>query len=124
MHRFGLYPWVEEHGTQLVHEVDLHDWRALMPYGKVFELRGQADEFLELGYGARTFRVRPDMWREVQGVAFGVGDKVTVLNGEAGGEMVIREALWHFEREQVFYLLWKQGRASTRRYFQAEVRAT
>ncbi|WP_216319956.1 DUF6960 family protein [Deinococcus aestuarii] len=111
--RFGLYPWFEEHGVHLVHSDDLDAWRALGPYGRVFELLGEEGEYLALGYGDQIFWVRPELWRELRDVPFGVGDRVQTQDRIEG---IIYEALWHHQHEQAFYLILKQGRRTTKRY--------
>ncbi|WP_146009639.1 DUF6960 family protein [Deinococcus planocerae] len=116
--RFGLYPWFEEHGSHLIHPDDLDAWRALGPYGRVFELRGEEGEYFALGYGDQVFRVRPGLWRELRDVPFGVGDRVQTQDRN---EAIIHEALWHHQHKQAFYLIAKRGKRSTKRYFKYDL---
>ncbi|MBK8236402.1 MAG: hypothetical protein IPK74_12660 [Deltaproteobacteria bacterium] len=54
--RWALYPWVEEHGTDLIHPDDLTTVLDLLPHGKVFRLVGEEGGFLRLRYGDSEFR--------------------------------------------------------------------
>jgi len=62
---WGLYPWFEEHGAELVHSDDIDEFRKLSPYGKVFLRTGEDNGFIRLAYGDRTFHVKPDLFQPV-----------------------------------------------------------
>jgi hypothetical protein len=111
---WGLYPWFEEHGAQLVHSEDLGEFRKLSPYGKVFLRTGEEDGFIRLAYGERTFRVKPDLFRPVAPVSFPIGTRVTIRGKDV--EAVVDSIQWHQRDAKPIYYLRRDGKLDSRRY--------
>ncbi|GMA14388.1 hypothetical protein E5F05_01930 (plasmid) [Deinococcus metallilatus] len=112
MSTFGLYPWFVEHGLEKIHPEDIEDFSKLLPYGKVFELISNDGDYITIAYGSKRYRVRPDLWKPVEGVGYHVGEQVLV-NGRKG---VIEEIGWHFNRKSPFFLLSIEGKRKSKRY--------
>jgi hypothetical protein len=119
-HFSALYPWFAEHGTDLVHPDDLAEFKALMPYGKVFEvLPGAVEGMVRLAYGAKTFRVLPDLLREVKSPRFRVGDSVRLAGRNEEG--IVDDVMWHQKGECPFYKLNVRGKKMSKRYWEADL---
>ena len=95
--RWGLYPWFEEHGADLIHPEDLATARALVPSGKVFRLVGEEDGYLRLRYGDVEVRARPTLFEPVAGRVRGVGEVVALSDGRAGEVIGVQ---WHHQRDE------------------------
>lgn len=117
----GIYPWSPGHGTQLVHPDDLERFTKLFPRERVFQAVDERDGYLTLKYGTESFRVRPDLYRPVTGVAFRIGDLVEVSGAQPPKSGVIGEVNWHFKNREPIYYLSFNGKPSSRRYSPGEL---
>ena len=115
--RWGLYPWVEEHGADLIHPDDLATVIDLLPHGKVFRLVGEEGGFLRLRYGDSEFRARPSLFKPVVGNVRGVGEVITLLDGRKGEVLVVQ---WHHQRGEPMYQLRVEGMKKSSRYWNAD----
>lgn len=111
---WGLYPWFEEHGAQLVHSEDLDAFRKLSPYGKVFLRTGEVDEFIELCYGESKFRVKPELFQPVPPVSFPIGTRVAVRG--KNGDAVVDSIQWHHRDAKPICHVRRDGKLDSRRY--------
>lgn len=117
----ALYPWFEEHGDDLIHPEDLEGFKALMPYGKVFEIGQANDTYVCLFYGSRAFQVKPDLLKKVEKARYRVGDKVEV-NGKSGmGEIV--DVMWHHKDAKPFFQITLDGNKKSNRYWESDLSA-
>lgn len=112
--KWGLYPWFEEHGVELVHPDDLAAFRSLMPNGKVFELETEGN-FLALRYRDRRYRVKPDLFNPVDPPLYDFGQRVIVT--ATGDEAIVDEIHWHFQRREAMFFLVQKGRRLTKRFW-------
>jgi hypothetical protein len=112
---WGLYPWFEESGTTLVHPDDLDAFRKLVPYGKVFAVARDEGDFIRLAYGAQVFRVKPDLLRHVDAPKFAIGDRARIANKP--GDVEIDAIQWHHKDERPFFLVKRNGKVESRRYW-------
>lgn len=115
--RWGLYPWFEVHGVDLIHPDDVDVVRALQPSGKVLRLMGENDGFLELGYGSTLFRGRPKLFVAVGGPVQDIGAPVTLTDGCAAEVVGIT---WHHKRGEVMYQLQIEGKVRSKRYWASD----
>ena len=117
---WGLYPWFPEHGEQMIHPNDVSIVIALSPYIRVFELVDVDEDYLVLSYGDCTFRVRPNLFHEVEQPIKRIGDIVQV---ESKGEIVtglIVEVQWHYKKNKPFYFITKNGKQVSKRYWEID----
>lgn len=117
---WGVYPWFAEDGDEWIDPSDLPRFKALIPYGKVFQCTEEG-EFLTLQYGAEKFRVKPGLYRPVSAVpAFAIGSAVTVKNKpEVQGR--IADIEWHFKQEAPFYFIEVNGKRKSSRYAESDL---
>lgn len=115
--RWGLYPWFEEHGTDLIHPEDLATVRALMPNGKVFRVMGEDEGFIRLSYGDIEFRARPSLFKELAGEVHGIGEAITLTDGRTGEVIGIQ---WHHQRAEPMYQLSIEGKKKSNRYWNSD----
>lgn len=118
---WGLYPWFEEHGAQLVHGDDIDEFRKLSPYGKVFLRTGEDNGFIRLAYGERTFRVKPDLFQPVPPISFPIGTRVTILSKNI--DAVIDSIQWHHRDAKPIYYVRRDGKPDSRRYSSEDLSA-
>lgn len=117
--RWGLYPWFEEHGVELVHPDDLQAFRVLMPYGKVFE-RESEGEFLTLRYGERRYRVKRELFQPVSAPMYQFGQQVIII--ETGDEARVDEIHWHFQLHDAMFFVSRAGRRQKKRFWAKDLR--
>lgn len=115
--RWGLYPWFEEHGADLIHAEDLAVVRALAPNGKVFRVTGEDEGFIRLSYGEIVFRARPSLFREVGGEVHGIGEVIALRDGRSGEVIGIQ---WHHQRAEPMYQLRLAGKKGSNRYWNSD----
>lgn len=73
---WGIYPWFEEDGEELIEERHRDEFRELKPYGKIFRCVGERDEFIELQYNSHSYLVKPQLFKKVPTPKFNFGDTV------------------------------------------------
>ncbi len=112
--RFGLFPWFEEHGTDLIHPNDLTIARALAPYGKVLHALSAEGGFLVLAYGTAKFRGATAFFREIDTWIFGVGEAVLLRDGRRAEVLGVQ---WHYEKKRPLYQLRVDGKKTTKRFW-------
>jgi len=118
-----LYQWFEEQGIEYVHPDDINAFRSLKPNGKLFRCLGAEDGFAILEHAGRQYRVKPALVKPVPVPVFGYGDTVRVTSGGENRPATIREIMWHFQRNEPYFLLDFGGKSSSRRYWSSEIRA-
>jgi hypothetical protein len=121
MSRFALYPWFRELGDHLIHSEDVERLAAHIPYGKVFEILGEREDFVLLGYGEQTFRVRPELLRKVSAPRFQIGGKVTTDVGGLATLGEVAEIRWHFKENAPIYFLRINGKSKSKRYWERDL---
>ena len=114
---WGLCPWFEEQGANLIHADDLAAVRALTPNGKVFRLVGEEDGLLRLRYGDAEFRAHPSLFTPVVGPVHAVGEALALTDGRVGEVVGVH---WHHERAEPMYQLRLEGKRTSKRYWNAD----
>ena len=51
---WGLYPWFEEDGEELIEERYRDEYLSLKPYGKLFLCVGEREQLIELHYKSHS----------------------------------------------------------------------
>jgi hypothetical protein len=119
--RWGHYPWFEEHGPKLIHPEDLESFRALFPYGKVFECVAADAGQITLSHGGKSYRVGPELFRPLPIPLRRVGDEVLLKEGNRRG--VVVEQAWHHQKNQAMYFLRIDGKKKSKRYWESDFRS-
>ena len=115
--RWGLYPWFEERGANLIHPDDLTAVRALVPSGKVFRIAGDENEFIRLSYGNKEFRALPSLFQEVLFSIREIGETVTLKDGRKAEVIGIN---WHHQRGEPMYQVRIDGKNRSNRYWNSD----
>lgn len=117
---WGLYPWFEEDGKELIEPSYREEFRNLQPYGKVFLCIGEQDEFIVLQYKNQSFLVEPTLFQIISTPEFTFGQTVSIRrNPEVLGS--ICEINWHYKREKEMYFIEVNGKKKSSRYFSEEL---
>lgn len=114
---WGLYPWFEEHGANMIHPEDLLLVRAITPSGKVFQKTGEDGDFIRLRYGTVEFRAKPSLFCLVDATIHGIGTTVSL---EDGGRGEVTGIHWHHQRSEPMYELRVEGKKTSRRYWNSD----
>ena len=113
---WGLCPWWPGGPEDQIHPADRERFRALFPYGRVFQAMGQEEAYLVLRYGEESYRVRPQLFRPVPALAFAVGARVR-LKKRPERAATVRDIIWHFKEGRPMYFLKVGGkRVGSRRW--------
>ena len=118
---WGLYPWFEEHGRDLIHPDDFEDFRRLASNAKVFQCTACEREFVSLRYGERHFRVKPTLFKPVPKPLFDFGKRVTFKNGSNLVTGVVSDILWHYKETKHYFLVSVDGKPLKKRYWAEEL---
>ena len=114
---WGLYPWFEEYGEEMLHPDDVHIMRKLMPNGKIFRLAGNEGAFVRLQYGEIEVRVQPSLFKPVDAKVRAIGQTVTLKDGRSGEVVGIQ---WHYQRSEPMYQLRVDGKKKSNRYWESD----
>lgn len=116
--RSALCPWFERTGAAFVHKDDYDKLKALVPFGRVFDIEGASDEYISLRFGAEVFRVKASLVREVPRTRYRVGEKVEVAG--KNGSVEIFDIRWHYKKGQPIYFIKSNGKESGKWYWDAD----
>lgn len=117
---WGLYPLSpnSDKKYEYVHPDDLDLFVSLFPYGKVFFCISEDNDYICLSFGEIKARVKPELYRKIEGDGYLIGDIVEVLNGSSEGkEATIKEMNWHHKKKKIMYELEVDGKIKSRRYW-------
>jgi hypothetical protein len=114
---WGLFPWFEECGADHVHPDDLAILRGLHPYGHLFKSLGTAEPYVRLLYSGGEVRVRPGLFTTVSAPVFDYGAMVRTLPPHTMRAGQVAMIMWHYRRQEPFYLLVIDGKKHATRYF-------
>lgn len=112
--------WPPDTSIDMVHPDSVNAFRKLAPYGKVLRTTNLQAEYVTLSYGPAQYQARFPMLEVVANSAFDIGD--TVICEGLEGEALILDAIWHFNRQEAFYLVHAMGRRRSKRYWAADMR--
>jgi hypothetical protein len=116
-----LYQWFDEHGASCIHPDDFNDFKDLKPNGKLFRCLGTDEDFVIVERAGRSYRVKPSLAKAIPSPAFTYGDAVRVTSGGEERRGIVRELMWHFQRNEPYFLLEIEGKTSSRRYWTSEL---
>ena len=117
---WGLYQWFREHGVHLVHPDDLGAFERLMPNSKVFVCEGDEGEYLVLRYGQERYRAKPELFKVVSPPPKAFGEMVWVTKDGQPSEATVSDIIWHFQRQEPYFLLEFGGRKGTKQYWPSD----
>lgn len=115
--QWGLYPWWEAHGVDLIHPDDILTVQKLNPGSKVFEMTTEEGGFIRLRYGNTEFRARPSIFKPVSATIHDIGQTVTLTDGRSGEVLGI---MWHHKRNEPMYELRIEGKKKSKRYWNSD----
>lgn len=121
-HCFSSLLLLTEQDAACVHPDDLSAVRASYPHGcqlLCFRYGGQDGGYDVLDDDQLRVRVRGAVIRPIPAPRFRRGDQAFAHPKQAVG--VVRQVVWHLERECVYYLLEFDGRQSGRWYFESDL---
>jgi|SRR5260370_28531122 len=118
---WGLYPWFEEHGRELIHPNDLDSFRRLISNVKVFQCTACEGDYVTLRYGEEQFRVKPTLFKPVPKPSFGFGKDVSFRKGSSLAAGKISDILWHFKERKHYFLVSVDGKPLKKRYWPEEL---
>ena len=84
---------------------------------RVCRIVGRDGRFERIKYGDLNFAISPTCLKQVDNVAYEVGDRVLFKYGLAR----IREIIWHFKDKRPNYYLEKDGRKLSKRYYDEDL---
>ncbi len=117
---WGLYPWFEEHGLELIHHDDLGSMQELMPYGRLFEVIDIYGAYVILQYAGQEYRVKPDLFKHVPAPPLSFGETVQVQKSGGVIPAAICDIMWHFQKSEPYYYLLINGKRATKRYWRKD----
>ena len=115
--QWGLYPWWEAHGTDMIHPDDLLTVQRLNPGSKVFQMTTEEGGFIRLRYGSTEFRARPSIFKPVDAAIHEIGKTVTLTGGRSAEVIGI---MWHHVRNEPMYELRIGGKKKSKRYWNSD----
>jgi hypothetical protein len=112
--RWGWFPWAPENWESSVQPDDLAIAGYLIPSPRILAVNrsSDADEYSIYNYGCLTFRMKPELWREIPNPGFHLGQTVEISKIHSPHEparVVIEEVYWEPIREKVMFLVSKRG---------------
>jgi len=119
---WGIYTWFEEDGADFIQESYRASFRILQPYGKVFKLVNQFEDFIEIMYRDQSYRVMPELFQMVPSPSFSFGEEVAFA-GKPEVLGIISDINWHFKLSKEMYLVEVNGKKKNSRYFSEDLLA-
>ncbi len=115
--KWGTYPWFMEHGADLIHPDDLDAFKQEANSSKVFECMEESD-YITLRYNDKCYRVREKLFKFVPVPKYDFGECVKLKkNGE---EAIIIDIMWHYGKQEHYYLVSIGGKKKSKRYLEIE----
>lgn len=112
---WGLYQWFPEYGEDMICADDIEKFKELSPNGKVFRCIDQNKDYLFLKYGEDIYRVKADLYKQVEKPLFQIGDKVKLIK-DSFQEAIILEVNWHYKNNEPIYYISLNGKKKSSRY--------
>ncbi len=116
-YKWGIYPWVIEHGADLIHPTDLETFKQDANSSKVFECI-EDGEYLTLKYNSDCYRVKDKLFKPVPTPKYNFGEIVKIK--ENGEEAVITDIMWHYGKQEHYYLISIRDKQKSKRYSETE----
>lgn len=115
--KWGIYPWFKEHGSDLIHPEDLEAFTQEANNSKVFECI-EDSEYLILKYNSNYYRVKDELFKLVPTPKYNFGEIVKIK--ESGEEAIITDIMWHYGKQEHYYLISIRGKKKSKRYSEIE----
>ena len=112
-HKWGTYPWVIEHGVDLMHPTDLEAFKQEVNSSKVFECIEESD-YITLRYNHNCYIVRDKLFKLVPAPKYNFGELVKIKKNEE--EAIITDIMWHYGKQEHYYLISIRGKKKSKRY--------
>lgn len=94
---------------------DLEKFKELSPNGKVFKCIDENKDYLFLVYSEEIYRVKSDLYKQVEKPLFQIGDKVKLIK-DSSQEAIILEVNWHCKNDEPIYYISLNGKKKSSRY--------
>lgn len=114
--KWGTYPWVIEHGENLIHPDDVEAFKQGANSSKIFECIAEGD-YLTLKYNNNYYRVKDKLFKTVPTPKYNFSDIVKIKENK---EAIIVDIMWHYNRHEHYYLVSVGNKKKSRRYFESE----
>jgi len=116
---WGLYKWFKEDGEHLIFPSDLERFMKFQAKSILFYCIDEDDQYITIKYKDETFRVKPELYKQVPTPKFKYGDKVKMIeNPEI--EAIIDNILWHYDRNEPMYFIVVNGKRKSKRYWETD----
>ena len=109
--KWGTYPWVIEHGADLIHPADLEAFKQEANSSKVFECI-EGSDYITLKYNNNCYRVRHKLFKLVPAPQYYFGEIVKIKKNEE--EAIITDIMWHYGKQEHYYLISIRDKKSQR----------
>ncbi len=116
--KWGIYPWFEELGVELIHPDDIEAFRKEVNTCKIF-LCIEEGEYITLKYNNNYYRVKEKLFSPKPTPKFDFGQMVRIKYSNE--EVKITDIMWHFNKQEHFYHVLAGNKKKTRRYFDSEL---
>lgn len=116
-YKWGIYPWFVEHGIDLIHPDDFEAFKQEANSSKVFECIEERD-YITLKYNNNYYRVKDKLFKPVPAPKYNFGDVVKIKENEE--DAVITDIMWHYGKQQHYYLVSVKDKKKSRRYLDSE----
>ncbi len=104
-----MYPWFPGYGYAHIHPANRREFEALEPHNKVFEKFDEINGWLLLRYGDEEFKVRPELFTNVEPLPFTFGEWVKPASQPNGPVAEITDIYWSPPEDAAYFAL-RQGK--------------
>ncbi len=115
--KWGIYPWFKEHGSGLIHPADLEAFAQEANSSKVFECI-EDSEYLTLKYNSNCYRVKDKLFKPVPTPKYSFGEIVKIKENDE--EAIITDIMWHYSKQEHYYLISIGNKKKSKRYSETE----
>ncbi|MBQ3546797.1 MAG: hypothetical protein IJA34_17705 [Lachnospiraceae bacterium] len=115
--KWGIYPWFKEHGSDLIHPDDIGTFVKEANNCKVFECI-EDGEYLTLKYNSNYYRVKDKLFKRVPTPKYIFGEIVRLRKNDE--EAIITDIMWHYGKQEHYYLISIRGKKKSKRYLETE----
>jgi hypothetical protein len=117
---WGRYRWFIEDGEHLIAESDLKRFIKYQAKSILFNCIDEDDEFLTLQYKNEVFKVKPDLYKQVDTPKFRYGDRVKLVD-KPDVQAIIDDITWHSDRNEPMYFIIVNGKKRSKRYWGSDL---
>ena len=116
--KFGVVQWTSETDERLAAPGEKSRLLEHRVNGRVALLVGADGSFQRVRIGDQEFRISAEKIAPAEGTKYAVGDEL-ILDGKP---TKVKEVVWHYAKNQPFYLLDIDGKKSSKRYFNDDLK--